>query len=254
MKTESTLVIQSHTSPLPHAWLRTCLASVEQWARSSQFEYLFIGDELFDVISPELLEKTRTQKVVAADLARLRWIQMSLKEYETVIWCDADFLIFNPDQFTLLSENYALGREIWIQSENNKLKHYIKVHNAFLMFRKDNTFLDFYTEIAENLLRKNTGRMPPQFIGPKLLTALHNIAQCPVLETAGMLSPLVINNIAQQSGPALDLFISACKYPVYAANLCASLYQDSHDATKEIEICIEVLLNKEMTLNRESIS
>jgi hypothetical protein len=50
---------------------------------------------------------------------------------------------------------------------------YVKVHNAFMMFRQGNHFPDFYTDAAERLLDLNQGAMPAQFIGPKLLTALH---------------------------------------------------------------------------------
>ena len=254
MKNNKTLVIQSHSNPLPYSWLRSCLHSVEHWAQSNHYEYRFIGDELFDLIPPDLIEKTVTQKVIATDLARLRLIQQSLTKYETVIWCDADFLIFDPEQFTLRPEDYALGREVWIQNQGNSLKQFIKVHNAFLMFRQGNSFLDFYAESAQSLLRKNKGTMPPQFIGPKLLTALHNIVQCPVQESAGMLSPLVIHDIAHQAGPALELFLGYSQQPVYAANLCASLCQPGSETEKEIEICIEVLLNKLITLDKETLT
>ena len=107
--------------------------------------------------------------VIATDLARLYLLQNALQRgYQTVIWCDADFLIFNPGQFELPETAYALGREVWIQlNAKNKLKAYRKVHNAFLMFRQGNTFLDFYTDTAKRLLRQTSGQMPSQFIGPK---------------------------------------------------------------------------------------
>jgi len=224
MPKSDTLVIQSHRSPLPYAWLQNCLDSVRQWAGMNHYEYIFLGDELFDPVDHKLLDKTRQQKVIATDLARLFQLQKGLAEgYSAVIWCDADFLIFNPEQFVLPAEAYALGREVWIQADkNNRLKTYRKVHTAFLMFRQDNNFLDFYTETAERLLTMISRSMPPQFIGPKLLTALHNIVHCPVLETAGMLSPLVIRDIAQGQGPALDLFLQDSEMDISAANISAS--------------------------------
>ena len=172
------------------------------------------------------------------------------KDYKTVIWCDADFLIFNPDQFILPNETYALGREIWVQANDNQLKSCIKVHNAFMMFRQGTSFLDFYADTADKLLTNNTGSIPPQFIGPKLLSALHNIVQCPVMETAGMLSPLVIKDIVNQHGPALDIFIQNSSYAIYAANLCASLVASGETNEKEIEKCIEVLLNNHNLFNK----
>jgi len=194
-----TLVLQSHRHPLPFPWIQACLDSVHEWANASCFDYRFIGDELFDSVPESLLQKTAQQRVITTDLARLYLLQTSLRRgYQTVVWCDADFMIFKPIEFVLPDATYALGREVWIQADfNNKPRAYSKVHNAFLMFRQDNVFLDFYADTAERLLRQNTGRMSPQFIGPKLLTALHNIVICPVLETAGMLSPMVIKDIVR---------------------------------------------------------
>ena len=114
----------------------------------------------------------------------------------------------------------------------------MKVHNAFMMYKKGNSFLDFYTDTAERLLLQNNGRIPPQFIGPKLLTAIHNVVQCPVLETAGMLSPLVVKDIANGGGAALDLFKQKSPQKILTANLCSSLYESGEVSEEEIEKCI----------------
>ena len=82
----------------------------------------------------------------------------------------------------------------------------VKVHNAFMIFRQGNHFPDFYTDTAKRLLDLKQGTMPAQFIGPKLLTSLHNIALFPVMETAGMLSPAVILDLLAGEDQALDLF------------------------------------------------
>ncbi len=240
-----TIVLQSHTQPLPATWIQTCLDSVRKWAHSNQYDYKFYDDELFKFIDDELLKKFTRQPIIATDLARLKLLQHYLQNnYSTVIWCDADFLIFSPNKFSLTSHKYALGREVWIQHKSRSEKTLIskiKLHNAFMMFRQNNSFLDFYTETAEHLLMLNTGTIPPQFIGPKLLTALHNIAQCPIAEHAGMLSPLVIEDICQQGGIALDLFKQKSKQPIYAANLCSSLYYQGEISTEQIEMCIALL-------------
>ena len=171
-----TLVIQSHRSPLPYLWIESCLASVGEWCAINKYDYQFIGDELFASVPDHLLEKTKNQKVIAADLARLLVLQAELQNYQTVVWLDADFLIFHPEAFILPDGPYAVGREVWVQQDRQgKLRPYKKVHNGFLMFRRGNVFLDFYTDSATRLLEENTGTMPPQFIGPKLLTALHNV-------------------------------------------------------------------------------
>ncbi|MDH3858826.1 MAG: hypothetical protein OEV07_12600, partial [Gammaproteobacteria bacterium] len=190
----TTLVIQSHRDPLPYDWLQACLDSVANWAQRNRFERHFLNDEIFDLIEPALVGKIGAQTVIASDLARLKILQQRLAQgYDQVIWCDADFLIFDADRFLLPDSDFALGREVWVQREDSgQLRSYKKLHNAFLMFSRDNHFLDFYCDTAERLLRQHQGRMVPQFIGPKLLTALHNIGHFPVMEAAGMLSPLVM--------------------------------------------------------------
>ena len=216
----------------------------------NDYEYLFLGDELFDCLPAGLLDKTRHQKAVASDLARLFVLKDSLNRgYETVIWLDADFLIFNPAAFAVPDQPYAVGREVWVQNDRHgKLKVYKKVHNAFLMFRQGNSFLEFYKETAERLLLLNQGTMPPQFIGPKLLTALHNIAILPVMESAGMLSPAVIKGILSSQGMALDLFNSHSPEPPVAANLCASSCEKGEVSVMEMEQVIDVLNCHKMIL------
>ena len=85
--------------------------------------------------------------------------------------------------------------------------------------------------------------MPPQFIGPKLLTAIHNVVQCPVLETEGMLSPLVVKDTANGGGTALDLFKQKSPQKILAANLCSSSYERGEVSEEEMEKCINVMLH-----------
>ena len=259
-----TLVIQSHREPLPHAWLRPCIDSVKNWAKQQRYDYHFIGDEIFDTLPAWVLEKTQSQKVIATDLARLKCLQHFLiAGYQRVIWLDADFLIFAPGNFQLpehdaLPEGYALGREVWVQPKTTeqepaknkalKFKAYKKVHNAFLLFDAQfgqrNSFLDFYSAHAERLLKQINGQMPPQFIGPKLLTALHNVVQCPVQENAGMLSPSVINDILAGGGPALTLFRDKSTQPLAGANLCSSLSSSDALPDRALEKVVAQLLTQ----------
>jgi len=238
-----TLVVQSHRSPLPFSWIETCLESVRSWSNSRSHDYQFLGDEIFDRVPAELLERIQ-HKVVATDLARLLFIKEALRTgYDTVVWMDADFLVFDPAGFILPDTDYALGREVWVQHDSGgTLKVYRKVHNAFLMFRRNNSFLSFYLETAIRLLSLNSGTMPPQFIGPKLLTALHNVAQLNVLECAGMLSPMVVKDIIRGRGPALDKFHGNTSVPVTAANLCVSSCDKNELTTEEMEQLIGLLL------------
>ncbi len=116
MKMSATLVIQSHRVPLPYAWLQPCLDSVANWARARGYDYRFVDDQIFDMLEPGLNEKTGTQRVIASDLARLKSLQQGLAGgYACVVWCDADFLIFNAGEFVLPEDDFTLGREVWVQ-------------------------------------------------------------------------------------------------------------------------------------------
>ena len=242
----ATLVIQSHRVPLPCAWLRPCLDSVANWAQVRGYDYRFIDDRIFEQLEPGLVEKMHAQPVIASDLARLKSLQQGLLEgYACVIWCDADFLIFNAANFILPDSDFALGREVWVQpGEQLKLRAHVKVHNAFMMFRQGNHFLDFYADTAERLLGLNQGRMPPQFIGPKLLTALHNIAFCPVMESAGMLSPAVIRDLLAGEGKALDLFFQKSPVALAGANLSSSLTASEGLTSADMDSLIQLLLSE----------
>ena len=240
----STLVIQSHRDPLPFDWLQGCIDSVAAWSKASRFQYRFIGDEIFNLVEPELLAKVDAQTVIASDLARLKVMQQALDHgFGRVVWCDADFLVFRPDDFQLPPSDFAFGREIWVQADDRgNLRAYPKLHNACMMFRRGNACLDFYADTATRLLRLNQGGMPPQFIGPKLLTALHNIACFPVMERAGMLSPLVMRDILAGGGMALDLLRQKSSAALAGANLSSSLTVGEGFTEAEMKTLIRKLL------------
>jgi hypothetical protein len=239
-----TLVLQSQREPLPHTWLEPCLASVRHWAALKNFEYRFIGDELFEPLDSTFLAKVSGQIVIATDLARLLWLRDCLNQgFERVIWLDADVLVFHPQALEPLDAACAVGREVWIQAtDRGRLKAFRKVHNAFLMFRRNSAFLDFYIETAQRLVMHNNAGMPPQFIGPKLLTALHNVVQLPVQEDVGMLSPLLIEELLNEAGDALALLQRKSSHRLCAANLCSSSVSDGRLSDAQMTRLIDLLL------------
>jgi hypothetical protein len=237
---------------------------VRTWALKQGFEYRFLDDDLFDYLpSRELL--LRYNVVIASDLARLRWLRHLLLDYDRVIWCDADFLIIDVDGFKPLRSRYAVGREVWVdQTTDGQLKAFKKVHNAYLQFDRGNAFLEFYIETAEHLLERNTGGVPNQFIGPKLLTALHNVAGLTVHEQAGMVSPILAAAFLRRAG-ALDLaeYSALCQHSVdsvmalfakrsdqlpLATNLSASCIESQGLNSDRVEQLCELLLSGGMII------
>jgi hypothetical protein len=198
-----------------------CCDSVRQWARSHDFDYAREGDELFARLSPALRERFVSQPVVLADLARLLWLQEVLtRGYARAIWCDADLLIFRD--FVPGLHGDVFGRECWIQRDGRKLRRYRKIHNAWLQFDAGSGTLPFYIERATFLLEQVRTPVVPQFIGPKLLSAWHNIVPFATEERVGMLSPLVMQDLLGGGTQALDMLVAGHEAPLCALNLSAS--------------------------------
>jgi len=244
-----TIVYQSQSTANMRPWIEGCLSSVERWANGLGADYQFLGDALFDLVPDSLRSKFATQPVVLTDLARLRLMLSALQgEYERALWLDADMLIFSPEQLMLPAAGHAVGREVWVQSEAGKLRAFSKVHNALLMATRDDSFLPFYADTAESLLRRVEQPVVPQFIGPKWLTAQHNISGLNVVESAGMLSPLALADISEAGGDALRLACRKHASPLAALNLSASYVGKATDGVcnqeTDYERVVEYLLAK----------
>jgi len=116
------------------------------------------------------------------------------------------------------------------------------------VFTQDNSFLDFYIHSCLSIVKRIEGQMVPQIVGPKFLSAIHNMIECPVIEEAGMLSPLVISDIVQGGGDALDLLKESSALSLYAANLSASMEDTENDGicltSGDMEKACDILLAK----------
>lgn len=244
----ATLILQSQRLPLPQPWLEDCLHSVRDWASANGHHYRFIDTGFFDILPADLRPPAHNPPVIASDLARLRWLQHHRSHtVRRVVWLDADVLIFDPQGFHLPETPSAVGREIWIDHDRNgRLKAWRKVHNAFLMFDHNDSLLDFYADSAERLLRLNPGPRPPQFIGPKLLTALHSLSQFPVLENAAMFSPLLLRDLLGDPSAegAIELFEASSHQVPAAANLCSSSIERGELDNAQMQLAIDRLLEQ----------
>ena len=242
-----TIVYQSQAPSKLGGWMQRCCESVQAWAYDMDAEYRFLDDELFGYAERALQEKFANQPVILSDVARLRLMQSGLAEgYDRVIWCDADLLIFRPESLRLGTMPHAVGREVWVQWSADKLKSYRKVHNAFLMATSEDSFLPFYADSAEALLTAAEGPLVPQFIGPKYLTAQHNIRALHVQEDVGMLSPLALADIVREGGDALRRMLEGHPQGLNAVNLCASYESRESDGvcngTEDYHGAIDYLL------------
>jgi len=258
-----TLVLQS--APAQRAqWLDTCLASVEAWAAQAGYAYRFIGDELFDQVPDWYMLKVAGRMPIASDLGRLLWIKQLLDqgEADTVVWLDADVLVFAPSLLTIEPvSSCVFGQELWIQKKAHKVAQKgseqpqsqkgtwqarKNVHNALAAFGKDCPVLPFLIEVIQRMMgRVDANFIAPQMMGPKLLSNLHNLADFELLPSVGALSPDVILDLAGGSSKApagreelapenfqgagqgaLQALLAKQSEPLLAANLCASLLGD----------------------------
>ena len=224
------------------------MRSVRDWAAEAGLGYRWLDDELFELLPAQLRPGGRITPVIAGDLARLLWAQCLLRagEARQVLWLDADVLVFRPERLKLPDVAYAVGREHWVQRDGRGgWRCYRQVHNAALFFRGDadgrNSLLDFYADSAARLLRANQAAMPPQFIGPKLLTALHNVVQLPVMEHIGMISPGLAADLPGGAGGALAAYRARAGVPLAAANLCRSACRAGEAGAAHMDRLIQVL-------------
>ncbi|MEM7001423.1 MAG: hypothetical protein AAF529_11595 [Pseudomonadota bacterium] len=191
------------------------------------YAYRFLDDGLFDFVPPWYLEKVGARLPIAADLARLKWIESVLhtEDYDLVVWLDADTLIIEPDLLCLnVDEQHQFGLEFWLQRQDSKVRVYRNVHNAYCAFRPGDPLLPFLSFAVEHLVRQvDPEHLAPQFVGPKLLTSLHNMLKLNTDARFGAISPLQTQAIIAGDQALLGQLAASAAAPLMAANLCSSL-------------------------------
>lgn len=200
-----------------------CLGSVRRWADAAGYDYQFCGDELFDGVPPALREKLAGRTPILADLARLLWLRDCHRAgHEWVLWLDADTLVLAPKWRPTPQSHTQFGEECWLQmNDRGRIEARYQPHNAYLLLHAASPVRDFLIFAVESLLhRVDVARLAPQFAGPKLLKALHNLVQFELEPAAGALSPLLQSALVE-GGEAVRVWPRG--RPMALANLCASL-------------------------------
>ena len=220
----TTVILQSYREVNMTPWVEACLESTRLWARANRYEYRFMGDALLEKVPVWYRDKLAGRTTMMTDLARLVWLRETLSEGVGVaVWLDADTLVFAPDRLRVVLEGSCqFGAERWVQVDAvQKRRVYRNVHNAYMAFRRDSAVLPFLIEVVEDLVRRvDAARVPPQFVGPKLLTSLHNTVGFDVNPAFGAISPLLAEEILQgEVGQGGD-------ESMFAANLCHSLARE----------------------------
>ena len=221
-----TLVVQSAAAQRS-AWIDRCLNSVRNWADVAQYDYRFMGDEIFEFVPAWYVAKCTDKLPVATDLARLVWMQQLLQQdaADCVIWLDADVLVFAPHLRIAPQTTCLFGYEHWVQPKRGKAGFEVRgnVHNAVAAFRQGCPILPFLIEVIQRLMRRaDPDHIAPQMMGPKLLNHLHNLADFELTHQVGAVSPDLLTELAGTPGAAMAAWTRRLREPMLAANLAAS--------------------------------
>ena len=224
-----TVVIQSAPNSRP-PWVTDCLLGVEVWSKELGFAYQFFDDSFFDVLPDWYREKLSGRGPILADLARLLHIRESLDAgADRVIWCDADTLIIDGSWQPSMTAHSRFGEEHWLQRDKSgRLEIRRQPHNAFMIFLQASPVLNFLIHTIESMIaRVDPDHIAPQMVGPKLLKALHNLADFDLEPEAGAMSPLLLRAIRDADMRVLAFFQERRTRPPKCLNLCASVIDDT---------------------------
>ena len=203
------------------------MESVRSWTARQGWSYQYMGDEIFDLVAPDLRVKLRDRMPILADIARLELVQQHLdREGGQALWIDADSLVLNPHWSPVFDSPASFGQEFWVQEDpdSNGWRHFQTPHNAFMSFSAGSPILPFLRYAATNLLeRVDTENLAPQFVGPKLLKALHNLCPFTLHEQAGALSPALAIELVTEPGTAVEYYREKGGPALSVVNLCQSL-------------------------------
>ena len=224
-----TLVIQSASDLDRPDWLIACVHSVERWARERGYDYRLWGDDALELTPRWYRAKLGGRLPIVADLARLLLIRDALaNDYQRACWLDADVLLFAPQRLELPdNDECAFGREYWMQKDRGgRWQVRRNVHNAICSFVAGCPVLPFLIRTTERIIaRADAEHIAPQMVGPKLLSALHNLTGFELIDTIGALSPAVLDDLERGGGEALRA-MPAAPEPLAGINLCASVNGD----------------------------
>ncbi len=224
----SVLVVQSHRGNVRETgWLSVSLDSVVQWAAQRDADYQFVEYAAFSLLPDWYAMKFAGRGPLLSDLARLKLVEQAFHAgYESVIWADADLLVFNPNSLELPSPRDSLfGVETWVdQAGSSRIRTWRNIHNAFMGFNRNSVVLPYLIYTIESIAsRIDPDSVAPQTFGPKLLTALNSISGFETTDRVGAFSAPVLANLVNGGGPFIDRLVQTQPATPAAANLCASL-------------------------------
>jgi hypothetical protein len=222
-----TLIVQSYRTHDVAPWISDCLQSVRAWAAARGYSYEFVDDRLFDYAPAWVKQVCGTRILPITDIARMYLLRERLESgCERVVWIDADVLIFAPELFVLDdTAPYALCRELWMRATpGQEIEFGEAVNNAVFLVTQQQAVLDFWIFAVEEILRtRAANEISSLTAGTRFFTNLARAMPLRVLQNVGLLTPLLVRELATRSGVLLGRWTARFGRPIGAANLCASM-------------------------------
>ena len=233
----SSITVLQSCAPERPAWVCSCLDGVERWADSRSFDYYCLDDRFFDILPDWYREKLTGRGPILSDLARLLHIRKLLElGADAVIWLDADTLIIDSDWSPPMPEHSLLGAECWLQrNKRGKLEVKRQPHNAFMMFVQASPILDFLIHTTQSIIQRIDGdHIAPQVVGPKLLKALHPLADFELEHRAAAMSTDLLVGLMEEDRDLLMFYRNAQLSTPALFNVCASLHGTDRDVDLDL--------------------
>ncbi len=218
-------MLQSAPAIRPN-WLSRCLQSVDEWTRHQGITRRLIGDELFDLVSPDWRRMAGPEKLPLTDYARLLWMRHLHQEgHERVIWLDADILMLNM-MIELPAVDFVC-REFWFApTEEGEPAHLAAINNCAMSFQQGSSLLSWYLEQCEEAPKG--GPLKKLELGPYLLSGAHDASSMPCLLSIPTLSPYLIEAVLQENFEVLGYFRRTVPWPIDGVHLCSSVSDTTH--------------------------
>ena len=261
MKTIVYQVFQEFQGNQTPSWLSTCMQTVKNWAELKGYDYQK-KDNFIDYIPDWYIDKAQGNINLVSDLARLEMARKFLESgYDRAIWLDADILIFAADKLIIdTTEEYLFCPEVYLETEYGKnfgeapLYCIKQVTNSFTYFTPKSTFLDFYIDAIKSIVKNQTSDLSPLAVGTRFLSHLNKILKLPLFLNVGLFSPILMHGIAEDKSELVELYAKELIAPVYAANLCFSLRNQSIQGIMMTDKLFEQVINKLIKTKGEIIN
>jgi len=220
------------------------MATVSEWAGSQGHDYRFFDDSFFDCLPGWYRDACRGHKWPMSDLARLLTARTLLESgYDRVMWFDADLVVFEPRLLKInTSHEFAFCREPWLGRRENPVKAILRGRGGLRGLFSGDNWRGYYTVANVNNALFCVGRgwmldayiesalyagrildkLPPQHMGPDMLTAFQRALRYPLIGNVGSFSDLVIRDLASGRSRIPRAYSRLAGEPLYAANLCGS--------------------------------